>query len=101
MAVKTKEDAAKVLSGVEMEKRFFCVDGCVYDTLGGMADCLEHMDADAFSYHVTSSNNDFSNWVRDVLNDDKLSADLTKAANAADAARIVRYRIHWLQKKTH
>lgn len=99
MAVKTKQDAASVLSPVAVDKRFYCVDGCVYGDLAGMADCLEHMDGGTFAHHVSSANNDFSNWVRDVLHDDKMAEDLAKAFDAADAARIVRYRIHWLQKK--
>ena len=101
MVVKTKNEAASVLSGVSGDKKFFSVDGCTYSNLGDMAGCLEHMNAGSFAYHVTSANNDFSNWVRDVLRDDKLAADLMKAANAADAARIVRYRIQWLQSKAH
>jgi hypothetical protein len=101
MPVVTKEDAARALSGVVGDKRFYCADGCVYDNLTDMADCLEHLSADTFSYHVTSSNNDFANWARDVFNDDKLASDLMRAANAAEAAKIVRNRIHWLQKKSH
>jgi hypothetical protein len=101
MAVKSKQDAAAVLGGVSGQQRFYAVDGCVYSGLPDMADCLEHMTSDAFSHHVTSANNDFSNWVRDVLNDGKLASDLDKAANADDMARIVRYRIHWHQRKKH
>ena len=47
------------------------------------------MDDDSFSHHVTSANNDFSNWAGDVVRDDKLASDLKKAANAADAAKMV------------
>ena len=101
MAVKTKEDATLALGRVADDKRFYCSDGCIYGSLSEMAGCLEHIDAGAFSHHVTSLNNDFANWVRDIIHDDKLASDLMKAANAADAARIVRYRIHWLQTKAH
>ena len=101
MAVKAKQDAAVVLGGVTGQQRFYAIDGCVYSSLNEMADCLEHMTSDTFSHHVTSANNDFSNWVRDVLNDGKLASDLDKAANADDMARIVRYRIHWHQRKKH
>ncbi|MCX6006528.1 MAG: hypothetical protein NTZ34_04605 [Chloroflexi bacterium] len=99
--MKAKQDAATVVGGVTGQQRFYAVDGCVYSGLSDMADCLEHMTSDAFSHHVTSANNDFSNWVRDILNDGKLASDLDKAANADDMARIVRYRIHWHQRKKH
>ncbi len=89
------------LGNVAADRHFYCVDGCVYRNLEDMASCLEHMDGGSFSHHVSAANDDFGNWVRDVLHDDKLAADLDKSLNAADAARIVRYRIHWLQKKTH
>ncbi len=101
MAVKGKQDTGAVLGGVTGQQRFYAVDGCVYSGLPDMADCLEHMTSDTFSHHVTSANNDFSNWVRDVLHDGKLASDLDKAANADDMARIVRYRIHWHQRKNH
>lgn len=99
--VKTKEDAKKALGDVAVEKRFYCVDSCIYNRLEDMANCLEHINEDLFRHHVTPSHNDFSNWVRDVLNDDKLAEDLSKSPNAEDSARIVRYRIHWLKRKLH
>jgi len=99
MRVKTKQDAARVLADVEGDKRFFCEDGCVTGNLTELADCLTHMKEEIFSHHVTSSKNDFSNWVRDVLRDDKLAGDLTKVSNPIEAAKMVKERITWLQKK--
>ena len=101
MVVKAKKETSAVVGGVTGQQRFYATDGCVYSGLHDMADCLEHMTSDTFSHHVTSANNDFSNWVRDVLNDGKLASDLEKAANADDMARIVRYRIHWHQRTKH
>ncbi len=101
MAVRANKKSEAVLGGATGEQRFYAVDGCVYSGLPDMADCLEHMSSDSFSHHVTSANNDFGNWVRDVLHDGKLASDLDKAANAADMARIVRYRIHWHQRTKH
>ena len=101
MVEKIIKGDASVLGGATGQQRFYAVDGCVYSGLPEMADCLEHMTSDTFSHHVTSANNDFGNWVRDVLHDGKLASDLDKAANADDMARIVRYRIHWHQRKKH
>ena len=99
MAVRTKQDAARVLDDTSEDKRFFCHDGCVSRNLNELAECLDHITDDSYRHHVTSAKNDFSNWVRDVLGDDKLANDLSLCANGADAVKAVRGRVAWLQKK--
>jgi hypothetical protein len=99
MAIKSKQETIEMPKSTLKEKHFYAVDGCVWSDLSEMASCLGHMDANAFSHHVTSANNDLSNWVKDVLHDRELSKSLTKAANAADAKRIVTERIHAYTKK--
>lgn len=99
MAVRAKQDAARVLTDVIGEKRFFCHDGCIIKNLPELANCLNHMTEDSFRHHVTSWKNDFSNWVRDVLGDDRLAKDLAKSPNHLEAAKIATDRVTWLQKK--
>lgn len=99
MVVRTKQDAARVLADITGDKCFFCEDGCVCKNLTELADCLTHMTAETYYHHVTSWKNDFSNWIRDVLGDDKLANDLTKVTNPLEAAKKVRERVVWLQKK--
>lgn len=99
MAVRTKQDAARVLSDTSEDKRFFCSDGCVSGNLYQLAECLDHMSEDSYRNHATPEKNDFANWVRDVFGDDKLANDLNLCANSAEAAKAVRGRIAWLQKK--
>jgi len=99
MVIRTKQDAAKVLADVTGDKQFFCEDGCVCKNLTELADCLTHMKEEIFSHHVTSWKNDFSNWVRDVLCDDKLASELTKVPNPTEAANVVKQRVVLLQKK--
>ena len=99
MAVRTKQDAARVLSDTSGDKSFFCHDGCVSKNLHQLAECLAHMTEDSYNHHVTPLKNDFSNWVRDVFGDDKLANDLTRCTNRAEATKAVRDRIAWLQKK--
>jgi len=43
--------------------------------------------------------NDFSNWVRDVIGDEKLSRDLQKSTTQAQAAKSVADRVTWLKSK--
>ena len=99
MTVRTKQDAARVLSDTRGDKSFFCHDGCVSKNLQQLAECLAHMTDDAYHHHVTTLKNDFSAWVRDVFGDDKLANNLTSCANRTEAAKAVRDRIAWLQKK--
>lgn len=99
MAVRTKQDAEKVLSDIEGDKRFYCSDGCILSNLQQLAECLAHINDYSYGYHVSSERNDFSNWVRDVLGDDKLARDISRAQNPVEAAEIVQARLNWLQEK--
>jgi len=52
-----------------------------------------------FCHHVTEEKNDFARWAREVLGDEKLGNDLSKAPSQKEAAAIVKDRIAWLQDK--
>jgi hypothetical protein len=99
MAVRTREDADRVLSDTGGVKRFFSHDGCISSNLQQLADCLVHMSEESYRHHVTPLKNDFSNWIRDVFGDDKLANDLSGCSNAAEASKFIKDRIVWLQKK--
>jgi hypothetical protein len=99
MAVRTRADAARVLSDTGGDKRFFSHDGCISSNLQQLADCLVHMSDDSYRHHVMPLKNDFSNWIRDVFGDDKLANDLASISHAAEASKVIKDRIAWLQKK--
>ncbi len=99
MAIRTKQDAARVLADTSGDKRFFCHDGCISQNLYQLAECLDRISEVSFRHHVTEMKNDFSNWVRDVFGDDKLANELSRCANSFEASRVIRERIAWLQKK--
>ena len=99
MPINTKEEAAWALTAVDGDKRFFCRDGCICNSLRELAGCVGTMTPDTFNHHVTSSKNDFSNWIRHVLGDDKLADGLQKAADPQQAEKMIKERIEWLQKK--
>lgn len=99
MAVKTKQDAARVLADVAGDRRFFCRDGCISQNLTRMVACLNHMTEETFGHHVTPWKNDFSNWVRDVLGDDELANDLAGASAPSEAAKAIKHRMAWLRKR--
>ncbi len=95
----TKVDAEKMLGDVPQEKRFWCCDGRVLKNLLELETALNEMSEETFCYHKNEAKNDFSNWVRDVVGDEKLSRDLQKSISRAQAARSVGNRIVWLRSK--
>ncbi len=60
------------------DKRFVLNDGRIIKDLKELADALEHMSDDVFRHHVNESKNDFSNWVRDILQEKELAEDMQK-----------------------
>jgi hypothetical protein len=93
MVTQIKLDAAKILADVADDKRFFCQDGCVIKNLTELVDCLDHMTEEVFYHHVTSDKNDFSNWIRDVLGDEKLAGELSYICTPQEATEIVKKRV--------
>jgi hypothetical protein len=99
MATMTKTAAKDRLSDVSDEKRFWCHDGRYLKNLEELEAALEQMTNDTFAYHSSESKTDFSNWVRDVIGDEKLARDLLKATTRAQAAKNVASRIEWLKTR--
>lgn len=95
----TKLEAEKMLGDVPEEKRFFCCDGQVFKNLQELVTALKGMKEETFRYHSNETKSDFSNWVRDVIGDEKLSKDLRKSTTQDQAARKVADRIAWLKSK--
>ena len=56
------------------------------------------MSDDIFTHHANSERNDFSNCLRDVINDEKLAKDLESILDRNEAARTVITRITFLTK---
>ena len=94
----TRAVAAKWLGEVAPEKVFWCHDGRVIKTMAELKTALDEMSDETFLYHVGGGKNDFSNWVRDVIGDDKLAADLAATSDRYLAAGRVASRITSLSK---
>ena len=96
-----KQETQKVvLDNVPSEYVFYLHDGGTLDNLTDLADALYDMSDDVYSYHVNESKNDFSNWVRDIIKDERLAGDLNKAASKNQAAKIVADRLAALKKRS-
>ena len=95
----TKAMAETRLGDVAAEKYFFCQDGQVFKNLRELAAALKDMSAGTYQQHVNESKNDFSNWVNQVIGDDKLSRDLLKSMGPIQAGKSVAARIVWLENR--
>jgi len=57
----------------DSSKYFYAQDGRAFKSLSELIDGLESMNLNTFNYHVTPEKNDFSNWIKGVFGDFRLS----------------------------
>jgi hypothetical protein len=94
-----KEQGQKFLSRVPEEYIFWCQDGRVLRDMKELAHALATMADETFAYHSNVEKKDFSNWVRDIIGDEKLAKDMEKATDRIQAAKQVRSRLGVLSRK--
>ncbi len=99
MAEITRSMAQKLLGDVPADKPFWCQDGRTLKNLQELEVALKEMSDETFRYHLNEAKNDFSNWVRDVIGDDKLAGDLWNSFTRTQAARSVADRITYLRRR--
>jgi len=95
----SKEEANRRLGDVPDEKCFWCNDGKLIKNPGELEKALNDMSDETFRYHSGEGRNDFSNWIRDVVGDDKLARDLSKAKSRIQASKAVSQRLSFLRNK--
>ena len=96
---KTREQAEKLLAKVTEEYIFWCQDGRIFKDMKDLAEGLAAMSDDTFAYHTNVERNDFSQWVKDIINDDKLASNLAMSISRAEAAGYVAARLNFLTSK--
>jgi hypothetical protein len=99
MARILRADAERLLANVPEEYNFRCCDGHIFRSMKELGEAFTSMPDETFSVHANQSKNDFSNWVRDVIKDEKLARDLAKSTTSAQAAKSVAARLAFLQSK--
>jgi hypothetical protein len=99
MASVSKSAAKARLGDVPEEKRFWCHDGRYLKNLEELELALWQMTEETFLYHSNETKTDFSNWVRDVIGDEKLAKDLLICTAPAQAAQGVADRVKWLKNR--
>jgi hypothetical protein len=95
----SKEEANRRLGDVPDEKRFWCQDGKVVKNIKELEKALNDMSDETFHYHAGEGRNDFSNWVRYVVGDNKLANDMSRAKSHLQASKAVAQRISFLRSK--
>jgi hypothetical protein len=93
-----KEDARKYLADVPGEYVFRSHDSSIFKNMRELRDGLANMAEETYAYHANAEKNDFSNWIRDIIKDDKLAAELKSAKSRAEAAKRVGNRIAILSR---
>ena len=99
MAKILKKDAKKMMARVSKEHVFRCCDGRSLKNMEELENAFNTMADETFSYHSNGEKSDFSNWVRDVIKDEKLARDLSKAGSRSQAAKSVKSRLTFLNNK--
>jgi len=94
-----KEQIRACLNDVPQGKAFWCYDGREFRNLAELAAALTDMSQETYRHHVSGSNNDFSNWVRDVVGDATLANQLAKATSRTAAAKAASARLAWLKER--
>lgn len=94
----TRGDAERFLNDVPEEYQFWVNDGTTIKNIEQLADSLRNMDDQTFRYHSNNEKTDFSNWIRNVIGDEKLARDLVKNKNKISAYNKVRERLALLKK---
>jgi len=82
-----------ILSDVSPNQYFHLKDGKSIKNLLELATALRTMDDNVFFHHVNNKRNDFANWIRDVVGDDKLAYKVFKQKNKHDIRVLIEKRI--------
>jgi len=99
MANMIAEQAKKILREIpEQEKGFWLHNGPVLKSLADLSKAMESMSNETFKHHVNPTNNDFVNWVNDVVGDKVLANAIKQAKTQKTALRKLKERIELLKK---
>lgn len=97
MKMTTPEEAKKILSDVKPEFRFYTLDGKALKNIQELFQELIVMSNEVFNHHVLEKNNDFSNWVREIVMDEEIVDEMLKSKDKAQMIKVIKKRIDELQ----
>ena len=76
------------------EKQFHFRDGSSVATLEQLKSKIESISYQEFYHHVNSEKNDFSAWVRHILQDQRLADDLKRVTSIVETVEILNDYLH-------
>jgi hypothetical protein len=85
--------AKKILRVVPSPKSFWLCTNEYLRSLNTLALSLEDVSDDVFRYHVDKYKNDFSNWVKDVIDDKDLAREISRIKTRATLIRKIRENV--------
>lgn len=86
-------NAYKELEDVDPSHYFRVANGTIIKNLKDLDKSIENMSEETFKCHVSEVRNDFSLWVREVINDSKLASDLLQTRDKCRTQLLVLRRI--------
>lgn len=77
------------------KKTFYLITGETFSTLESFSKKLLKMSEDVYHHHVTPAKNDFANWVRNSLNDEKLADKIDGHLSKMETEiEVLRHLVH-------
>ena len=83
----------KNLLEINPENYFWLRDGRILKNLIELHEALLSMDSEIFAHHVNEEKNDFHNWIKDILREERLAKQLLKAKTPEEAAKILSKKV--------
>ena len=99
MAETLQQEAKRLLGDAVEEYVFRCGDGSTLRNMKELGDALKTMADETYAFYANTEKNDFANWVKDIIKDERLAKDLQKALNRAQAAKLAASRMALLTKR--
>lgn len=94
----TAEQARVFLRQIDSEKSFWVNSGSVLRNLEEFSNELKSIEPEHFSHHVNKEKNDFATWVSDVIGDQMLAKNLSRAKTPKTLSKTVDKRLDYLKK---
>jgi len=92
-AMKKKRPARKRLPDVAEEHTFLANDGQVLKNLSHLPPALQKMSQDTFAHHVNAERNDFANWIKDVMGENKLADEVRNFKSKSALMKAVQAKL--------